>query len=1194
VSASSAPPAVADQPARDRIRDDLQQTLFVEAGAGSGKTTALVDRVVSLVTSGTAELARIAAITFTEKAGAELRDRIRKVLQTTADDPLTPAEQGVRCRAALDQLDGAAIGTLHAFAQRILTEHPVEAALPPRLEVLDEVSSGIEFDRRWARTLDQLLEDPALERTLLLLATANVRPTGLRALARAFDASWDLVVDRVPAHVPEPPPVAQTLPALLHEVERLREWGERCLDSTDHLMVEIGQILEWAQRVRDHLGDELEVLELLGEKRRPRFSGSRGRKESWDGECKPEVQDAIKAARHLVEEARLNVLQACARHLGSAMRAHTLAAAEERRTRGRLEFHDLLVLARQVIRHPEHGSAVRRSLQERYQRLLLDEFQDTDPIQIDLAVRIAALHPDVAGDGDWTEVEVAPGRLFMVGDPKQSIYRFRRADIAVFLTAKERFGGAAGGLVELTSNFRTVDPIISWVNATFGALLAEAPDHDIEVPSQPAYVGLDPQRTTPPTGPAVAVVGALLHPRAARAEPMRAAEARDVAHAVVTAVREGWSVRHGEGWRPAALGDITILVPARTSLPYLEDALEAAGVPFRTESSSLVYATRAVRDLLMVLRAADDPTDHLTVVSALRTPLLACGDDDLLRYRLDHGPRWSYTSPEPPDPSLGPVQAGLSYLRELHEARHWSSPAELLDRIARDGRALELGFAEGRPRDVWRRLRFVIDQARAWSEATGGTLRAYLGWVQQQTAEGARVTEAVLPETDDDAVRIMTIHAAKGLEFPITIVSGMSTGSQGNRSPVDVYFPHDGGPVGYRLGSEVVTQEWESGKPIDEQMGYDERVRLLYVATTRAKDHLVVSLHRRERPAPDKRGNRTNAEVLVAGMGAALDHLPDLSGEAQPLSADPAATPAAPPPFAAWDEARTEALRRAARPGAVAATALTDEGAPDAGLDTAFAPLPGEPSAAPPGTAQGTLFAEPATQPSLFDAADEPSTDASSLDATSGDAHLAPGAPGDDVDPGLQKRPRDLDLPPWLKGRYGTAVGRAVHGVLQTIDLATGEGLDAAVAAQCQAEAVPERAGEVRHLVEEALASAVVQAAAAAPHWREVYACTPIGDRLLEGYVDLLYRRADGLVVVDHKTSGRADPDELDRRLAGYRLQGAAYAVAVGRSTGEPVTRVVFLFLTPDGPVERELPQLAAAMEDVERLVLEGQELVTG
>jgi hypothetical protein len=209
--------------------------------------------------------------------------------------------------------------------------------------------------------------------------------------------------------------------------------------------------------------------------------------------------------------------------------------------------------------------------------------------------------------------------------------------------------------------------------------------------------------------------------------------------------------------------------------------------------------------------------------------------------------------------------------------------------------------------------------------------------------------------------------------------------------------------------------------------------------------------------------------------------------------------------------------------------------------------------------------------------------DALDLDAPEGE---------EGFEPGLRKRPRDLDLPPWLKGRYGTAVGSAVHGVLQTIDLATGDGLDAAVAAQAQAEAVPERADRIAELVQAALASPVVRAAAAAPHWREVYACTPIGDRLLEGYVDLLYRGPDGLVVVDHKTASTTDPAELDRRVEGYRLQGAAYALALGQATGEPVVRVTFLFLTPDGAIERDLPDLPAAVAEVERLVRAGAEIV--
>ncbi len=1145
-------PAPPDQAARQRIATDLDATLFVEAGAGSGKTTALVGRVVALVTSGAAELRVIAAITFTEKAGAELRDRVRHELEALAAGT---GEQAERCAAAIAQLDGAAIGTLHSFAQRLLAEHPVEAGLPPRVDVLDEVSSAVAFDRRWARVLDDLLADPALERTILLLNGAGVDPKKLRSLALAFDASWDLVEDLVPDTAAEPPDLAAMLPAVRAELAAVDALAVHCIDPTDKLLHCVHELVAFGATIDESADDELDLLDclLMGAEG---YRKGAGKAESWRG-MKADVHEQIQHFLAVVDGMRQAVLDACAHHLGAALRRHTLRAADERREAGTLEFHDLLVLARRVLRDPEHGPAVRASLHQRYTRLLLDEFQDTDPIQIELAVRIASADPGTAGQPGWMDVPVAPGRLFVVGDPKQSIYRFRRADISTFLAARDRFAPESGGAVGLTANFRTVEPVIGWVNHVFTALFAEDPDVDVPVASQPAYVPLDAQRTAPAIGPPTAVFGVEPHPYRTPADVIRTAESRDVANVITTALREGWEVGErtvgDERWRPCRLGDITILVPARTSLPFLEDALDAARVPFRAESSSLVYASRAVRDLLMVLRAADDPTDHLRVVSALRTPLLACGDDDLFEYKVPGGGTWSYNTPDPPDPEAGPVQAGLAFLREIHQARHWESPAELLDRIARDRRALELGFAEGRSRDVWRRLRFVIDQARQWSEATGGSLRQYLQWVDQQTAEGARVAESVLPETDDDAVRIMTIHAAKGLEFPITIVSGLSARPGGQRSPVEVHFPKDGGPVGYRMGKDVVTEEFEAAIPLDEQMGYDERLRLLYVACTRACDHLVVSVHRVARKHPvKKRSSRPSGEILHDGMGDLLASLPDLSGEPAPLDPGTAPTPEPPPALDAWRAERDAALELASRPGAVAATALKDDGDPDTGADA------------------GDLAAAPIT---LFDVPD--------LDL--------PGEP----DPGLQKRPRDLDLPPWLKGRYGTAVGRAVHGVLQTIDLATGDRLEDAVAAQCQAEAGPGRSDDVRGLVLAALGSPCVQAAAAAPaHWREVYACTPLGDRLLEGYVDLLYRSSDGLVVVDHKTAATSDPVELDRRVEGYRLQGAAYALSVARTSGEPVVRVTFLFLTPDGAVERDLPDLATSVADVERLVQQRSEAV--
>jgi ATP-dependent helicase/nuclease subunit A len=1141
-----APPAP-DQTARDRIERDLGATLFVEAGAGSGKTTALVRRVVALVVGGEVEMGAIAAVTFTEKAAAELRDRVRQALEKAETTARLGSDevQAERCRAAVDQLDTAAIGTLHAFAQRLLSENPIEAGLPPRLEVLDEVSSDAEFERRWRAFRDALLDDPAMERSLLLLFATGVRHDALAVLARHFNSNWDLVEERVPANCPEPPPVRELVEPVLAELEAIGTRLDDCLDAADKLHVRIRQVLDHVARLRA-IDDELALLEALGPDADgvPSFKSTAGAKTKWKSGCDlPALRAQLAAAGEALTDARNTVAAACAKRIGSALRGFTLDAAEARRRNGQLEFHDLLVLARALVRDADHGSVVRRRLHDRYQRLLLDEFQDTDPIQIELAVRIAAADPggDDARTLPWWEVPVAPGRLFVVGDPKQSIYRFRRADISLFLQARDRFGAADGGLVELTANFRSDAGVIDWVNTVFDELLALPADVSLPVESQPAYRALTPTRPRCDAGPAVSVLGASALPHGVRADELRSTEAAAVVNAVTRAVTEGWEVTADDGGRrPARLGDVTVLVPARTSLPFLEDALEAAGIPYRAESSSIVYATRAIRDLFLVARAVDDPTDLLTVVSALRTPLLACGDDDLVRFKVELGGHWNYTGPQPDGvPADDPVRVALGELRRLHRQRHWLSPSQLLDTIARDRFTFELGFAEGRPRDVWRRLRFVIDQARQWTDATGGGLRDYLRWVQQQTAEGARVAEAVLPETDDDAVRIMTIHAAKGLEFPVTIVSGMSTASQGRATSAEVRFTPDG-KVGYQFGSKVRTLEFEESKPVDEQMGLDERIRLLYVACTRAKDHLVVSVHRTARKnPPDLMRKRTNAELLVLGMGdELLTSMPDAGAPLDASIAPPAPGDVeAPMPFDEWEAERTRVLDAAGVQTTFSATSLTDEGLFDAGLDAGAGPEDADPPVA-----------------------------------------------------GLQKRPPDLDLPPWLKGRYGTAVGRAVHGVLQTIDLGapSDDEVAAAVASQCEAEAVPDRVETVEALVRQALGSPSVREAARRPHWREIYACAPIGDggRLLEGYIDLLYRADDGLVVVDYKTAATSDPERLAERVHGYRAQGAAYALTMAETTGEPVVSVVFVFLTPGGAVEIELDDLEGAVA-VARAALE-------
>jgi ATP-dependent helicase/nuclease subunit A len=452
-----------------------------------------------------------------------------------------------------------------------------------------------------------------------------------------------------------------------------------------------------------------------------------------------------------------------------------------------------------------------------------------------------------------------------------------------------------------------------------------------------------------------------------------------------------------------------------------------------------------------------------------------------------------------------PVGEAMEWLRRTYYAARWMTPSEVLGKIVADRRMLEVAATGPRARDAWRRVRFVVDQARAWSEVEHGGLRSYLAWAAHQGEEASRVAEAVLPETDADAVRVMTIHAAKGLEFPIVILSGMTAVPNRQRG-VQVLWPPDGG-YEVKLKASVQTEDFDLVQPVDEQMDHFERRRLLYVAATRARDHLIVSLHR-----SGIRSNSSNAELMASAGGANAAGATLFAGSAPSCSSDSAA------------------------PGAPAARARV------AGASEVTSPIP---------LSEWQARVAAAREASRRKSAQS----ASGLEGTGPDVAL------NGADPGTAKAPRDVELPPWSKGRYGTAIGRAVHGVLQVVDLATGAGLDQAVAAQCLAEGVVEYADVVTALVRSALASDVVQRAAYRDHWRESYVGTPQPDgTVLEGFVDLIYREDDGsLIIVDYKTDA-IPASALDARVAYYAPQLKAYAKVVPGS-GRPV----LLFLAPTG-----------------------------
>ena len=337
---------------------------------------------------------------------------------------------------------------------------------------------------------------------------------------------------------------------------------------------------------------------------------------------------------------------------------------------------------------------------ERYSHIFIDETQDTDPLQAQIAMFLAEDAPSGGGQRDrprdWNSVGPADGKIFVVGDPKQSIYRFRRADVNLVRRVQQIVGGE---YVVLSQNFRSRRSIIEWVNHLFERSMRPSK-------GQPEYIRLDARVDDEAGGddaPAVRRLGDALDANI-NIDQVRREEAEAIANTIILSRREGWQVRAEDAdaaRRPALYRDVCVLIPTRTGLPPLEIALEDAGIPYRLESPSMIYATQELRDMLNCLRAIDDPADQISLVAALRSPAFVCSDLDLLSF-VEAGGRFDYLD-EPTGPQ-GPVFEAFTLLREFHARRLWVSPSALIESFVRDRRLLELALDQRHPRERWRRV----------------------------------------------------------------------------------------------------------------------------------------------------------------------------------------------------------------------------------------------------------------------------------------------------------------------------------------------------------------------------------------------------------------------------------------------------------------------------------------------------------
>jgi ATP-dependent exoDNAse (exonuclease V) beta subunit len=870
----------ADAEARRRIHEDLDHNMIVEAAAGTGKTTALVGRIVAVLAEARATVDSLVAVTFTEKAAGELKLRLRTELEgarATADAEVRP-----RLEEALARLEEARVGTIHGFCADLLRERSIEARVDPGFSVLTEG----EDERLWGEAfhgwLERRLEDPpeGLRRSLRRPAregpVERLRRAGHKLVEwRDFPAAWRR----------DPFPREERVDALVASLVEFAALSDRARDrERDGLFRDTAPARRLAEaiaraeqvRARDHDWLEGALIDLLSESsfRRPHKGRGKSYGQAVERGAVLEAHEALVAA---LESFRTAADADLAALLQRELAEVSVAYERLKERNGKLDFVDLLLRARDLVRG---NREVREHYQERLTHLFVDEFQDTDPLQAEILFLLAASDPAI---DDWRRAAPAPGKLFLVADPKQSIYRFRRADVGTYFEVCSLLEGPATVQLRLTTSFRAVPAIQRAVNAAF------APEMDGNRERlQAEYVPLAPWREELEGQPAVVALP-VPEPYGPWGRVNKEAIERSFPGAVAAFV--DWLVR-SSGWRvterqrpgvpvPLEARHVAILFrrfdgfyAGDVTRPYVR-ALEARGIRHLLVGGRSFHEREEVATLRTALTALEWPDDELSVFATLRGALFGIGDEELLEFRDRFRRLHPFRLPSPTElpGRLAGVAAALGLLRELHLGRNRRQVAETIRLLLERTRA-HAGFAL-RPsgEQVLANVLYVSEKARQYDGSGGISFR---GFVERliEDAERGRAPEAPILEEGSDGVRVMTVHKAKGLEFPVVVLADPSA-SIGRRE-ADRTIDAASGLCAVRIGGWSPA-ELRDREPVELARDAAEGVRLVYVAATRARDLLVL-------PAV---GDQPYASGWTAPLNRALYPSRDRWSRPEPLPGGP-------------------------------------------------------------------------------------------------------------------------------------------------------------------------------------------------------------------------------------------------------------------------------------------------------------------
>jgi len=814
---------------------NLDRSVVVEASAGTGKTTALVNRIVEAIAAGT-PVESIVAVTFTHAAAGNMKLRVRRELELRRGRELDP-EVRQRLAEAARSLDRAFIGTIHAFCAQLLRRRPVEAGVDPVFQELAQPDALRVFEGVFRRWIERKLAalSPSMIRALARLAWRGERDSSapletLREAAwaiaewRDFDEPWEKrEFDR-----------DAELAAAIAKAEETLELRNRCARSRDPLHEGLRPLAEFLERVErarragrfDADLVESEILRLPHDVRWLK----QGFGKYGDTVSREAVVASWENLKAGIEEFRRSADADLAAHLRDELWEVVGLYRQTKKRAGQLDFMDLLLYARDLLRH----DGARADLQKLYQRIFVDEFQDTDPLQAEILLLLAAKDP---AERDWRKAAPAAGKLFVVGDPKQSIYRFRRADAQLFRRVCRNLieGGAADG--KLTRSTRSVKTIQAFVNAAFETAI-------------PEYLPLEGGVDTPADQPAVI---ALPMPEPYGTRNISNAKILECSPNAVAAFIEwlcresGWKVRERSSgaWVPVQPDHVCILFrrfknfEVDLTQEYVR-CLEARGIAHLLVGSKSFHLREEVGTLRTALRAIEWLDDELSVFAFLRGSLCAVLDDTLLRFRNAHG-RFDPVCDLPADlePEFEPIREAFGWLRELHRRRNYRPIADTIHALLEATRA-HAGFAfrKGGER-VLANVYRLTDLARSF-EASGAatSFRAFVEYLESEYESGES-GEAPVLEQEGGGVKLMTVHKAKGLEFPVVILADLTaklTGPQGATRYCD---------PSRRLCAQRLLwcAPWEllDAEAAEAAAEQAEALRVAYVAATRARDLLVVA-----------------------------------------------------------------------------------------------------------------------------------------------------------------------------------------------------------------------------------------------------------------------------------------------------------------------------------------------------------------